>query len=423
MRLLVMLNRRFVPRIREEGHPVGVAGFVQALVPALETAGVQVALATYERTPRDRLYVRYEDLLGKPSFCLGFSYLQDLRSVTSMFKGAAEHLCGDIDDLIFYHQSSATVALTPPEARCAITHHAPFVDDVVRQMGQPYALSAFGGGLEKLKALSVFQRRGIAWLRRSQSSLCVELSSAQRDRLVARGVPPTRCHMVPAPIEVAPPRCLQPSRSLHRWLSGGSETKLLIAAARLDGFKDIGGAVESLSQHISEGRIALFVAAGDASEEQARLTLRSSIASLPRGTMQVVPRWDHDQLVVNLRAAATKAIFGFPSSYETLGITPLEAMRCGMLVAVPDRPDRIGMLEYTTDRGRYADRPGGLADFLLRSNPGVPASGELLARSSPTAFAARFLSLMDRPSINTSRSTGGTTHGRIGASREAGAQS
>ncbi|MGN6258712.1 MAG: glycosyltransferase [Solirubrobacterales bacterium] len=300
--------------------------------------------------------------------------------------------------MLIYHQSSATVSLTPSGARCAITHHAPFVDDVVRQMGSPYALAAFGGNPEKLRALSALQCRGIAWLQRSQNSLCIELSSAQRERLVARGVPPARCHMVPAPIEVATPKQLQPSRSLSRWLSNGSKVKLLIAAARLDDFKGISGAVKSLAPHISEGRIALFVAAGDAGEDEARMTLRSSFASQPGHTVQVVPRWTHDQLIVNLKAAAGKAIFGFPSNYETLGITPLEAMQCGMLVAIPDRPERIGMLEYTTGRGRYPDRPGGLADFLLRSNHDTTAAGALLVHSSPASFASSFLALVDAAS-------------------------
>ena len=48
-----------------------------------------------------------------------------------------------------------------------------------------------------------------------------------------------------------------------------------------------------------------------------------------------------------------RAVFVFPSRFETLGITPLEAMSCGMVVICTDDLDRVGMAEYIPDNFKF----------------------------------------------------------------------
>jgi glycosyltransferase involved in cell wall biosynthesis len=218
----------------------------------------------------------------------------------------------------------------------------------------------------------------------------VELSRLQRSRLRLAGVDETQCSLIPPPIECGPAaeRGTIPAAAAD-WLSRWPEHCLLFAAAaRVDAFKNLAAVVHAYIELCHAGvPVALYLAAGHDAHHGALRELRSLVPKSIAGQAWITPSMSEPDLLATFQAAAGRSVFAFPSRYETLGITPLQAMKSGVPVAFPAPPAKVGAAEYVATRFCYS--AGGLTrkiTELHRMN--LAGEGASAARASVRSLSA-----------------------------------
>ncbi|AGP61392.1 hypothetical protein M271_50165 [Streptomyces rapamycinicus NRRL 5491] len=371
--VIFVINARFLANARD--IPYGAAGYTRTMAAGLRALGHDVCLIGYRREPahpRESASLRWEQRLGCPYAEVAFhteTPAQTMRTtfaeaVTRLGEGRRSHT-----PLALYHQSSYTLPFTPDGVLCAVTHHAPFVEDVARNIGADHCVTAFGGGRAKVDALLGSQERGMDWLRDRPHVRVLEFSTLQIDCLRRQGISADQCSVLPPPLlsHAAPPDPDAP-RPLVSWMERATGRTLLIStAARADGFKNLGAVIDAY--RVIEGRgdrAALYLACGSRQGARQVEELREQVPQHLRRHCVIGPRLPHSSMLSTFRSLAGRGIFLFTSRYETLGFTPLEAMNQGLVAAVPAPPTSIGMRDYVPAEFLYSPLAGGdgIADVV-----------------------------------------------------------
>lgn len=390
--VILVVNARFLTP-GAQVVPYGAAGFVRAVTAMLRDRR-DVRLLLYRRVEGlQRPRLRPHLLDGIPACEVALDFDAPLGLLRKAFEEAVSTLTvGSRGRPVVYHQSVVTLPMTPDGAGCLVTCHAPFVDAVLDALGPRLAELAFQDGGGKVAALRRLQHAGLRVLRERRDATSIEMSALQLDVLHGYGVPPERC--VPATPPVACGACEQGADLLtpaaHAWLSNaGRRTLFFTAAARIDGFKNLEAAADAMVALQRAGQEpALYLAAAAPDEARSRERL---LNRLPRSLARWVwtePRLPPDRLHALFTHAAGRAVFVFPSRYETLGLTPLQALAHRVDVAVPDSPGLVGAVQYTPHAFRYEPKGDGLADKVaeLAGEPGRLLAGGQDAVPRPDVF-------------------------------------
>ncbi|WP_413798163.1 glycosyltransferase [Streptomyces iranensis] len=375
MKLMVIfvINARFLGSAQD--IPYGAAGYTRTIAAGLRALGHNVGLIGYRREPdhpRKSASLHWGRRLGCPYAEVTFHTETPTPTMRTTFAEAVARLGegrGSHTPLVLYHQSSYTLPFTPDGVLCAVTHHAPFVEDVARNIGADHCVTAFGGGRAKVDALLGSQERGMDWLRDRPHVRVLEFSTLQTGCLSRQGVSAGQCSVLPPPLlsHVASPEPDAP-RPLVSWMGRAAGRTLLIStAARADGFKNLDAVIEAY--RVIEGRgdrAALYLACGSSQGSREVEELREHVPRHLRRHCVIGPRLPHSSMLSAFRSLAGRGVFLFTSRYETLGFTPLEAMSQGLVVAVPAPPIPIGMRDYVPAEFLYSPPTGGegIADVV-----------------------------------------------------------
>ena len=384
--VVLVLNARFLDG-GPDSVPYGAVGFVRAVAPALRAHGYDVCALMYRRVPGLlRPELAFSRALAGPAAEVRLDFAASAEVVQSAVASCVARLARGAASVVLYHQTGVSLPFTPPGLPCLVTHHAPFVHDVVARLGRSLAKEAFEDRDGKLEALELLQRRGLKWLESNRRAIAIELSEFQRRRVLATGLPAWQAVHLGPPLELAPTRLVTLSASNSAWLERADDRLLVFAAAaRPDGFKNLEAVAEAVQMlHEAGSRPAVYIAVGSESDHAARDRLRNRLPSTMGPWTWIEERLPPGRLRALFHAAAGRAVFAFPSRYETLGLTPLQAMRAGVVVAMPNDADAIGAVEYTPAEFRYSRRDG-LAQKIRELR--AMDSGPILARWAESARA------------------------------------
>src|SRR5207248_1213322 len=128
-------------------------------------------------------------LLGGPAAEIRLDFATADEVVQTAVASCVSQLTLGSGNAVLYHQTGVSLPFTPTGMPCLVTHHAPFVHDVVGRLGRSLAAEAFEDRNGKLDALELLQRRGLEWLEGNSHATAIELSEFQRRRLLATGLP------------------------------------------------------------------------------------------------------------------------------------------------------------------------------------------------------------------------------------------
>ncbi|MFE6127034.1 hypothetical protein ACFQ6Q_01990 [Streptomyces sp. NPDC056437] len=385
MKLMVIfvINARFLGNA--QGIPYGAAGYTRTIAAGLRALGHDVGLIGYRREPahpRESASLRWGQRLGCPYAEVTFHTETPEHAMRNTFAAAVTGLGegrSPHTSRILYHQSSYTLPFTPDGVLCTVTHHAPFVADVARNIGADHCVTAFGSGRAKVDALFGSQERGLDWLRDRPHVRVLEFSTLQINYLNRQGISAGQCSVLPPPLPShaasSGPDAPGPVAS---WIEKAAGRTLLIStAARADGFKNLDAVIDTY--RVIEGRgdrAALYLACGSRQGAREVEELRQHVPPPLRRHCVIGPRLPHAGMLSAFRSLAGRGIFLFTSRYETLGFTPLEAMSQGLAVAVPAPPTPIGMRDYVPPEFLYPPLTGGegIADVVRRHVSSAQAS-------------------------------------------------
>jgi glycosyl transferase family 1 len=288
-----------------------------------------------------------------------------VQQLTKRPEGGGEQLAP-----VIYHQSNTLLNLTRQDAPFLVTHHGPFASEVCDRFGFAFAVEAFCGGPDKVRHLARAQALGVTHLQQSPRGIAIELSSVQDKVLRHNGVQKRKVFRTPPPIDLIPPCATPQLTNLPSFAprsegNSGRGLHIVSAAARADRFKNLSEVIAAANELTASGMpvwLSLFVGADD--EERARTALRVQLSERLRTNALIAPRLSHAGLIEFFSRRESRAVFVCTSVYETLGITPLEAVLSGVPTLVPDRPGVVGVADYVEPEYRYPTTAGGLVENL-----------------------------------------------------------
>lgn len=372
----IILNKRFIPPTPDGPFPVGASHFSLLAAKALSEASCLAGFLLYQRkNDLIKPAISPSQVFEYPA-CdtnLAFTLRQDLLRLS--LKDALDQLLavtpasskGEIHSVL-YHQTGVLVPFAPHSVKNIVTHHGPFVSDVVKVVGKNWAEEAFGGGGEKIVELQRAQEAGIERLRIDRNSYAFEFSSVQVSSLLERGIPQDRILTTVPPIildEAAIERESIPIE-VNEFLGRITSDLLLVSAvARLDAFKNIGPLITAAVQLNKEGsKVAVLIVGDTYGSLESRVALERLIPNSQRGSFLFVPSLPRNQMLKVFSRVKDKGVFALTSVFETFGFTPLEAMCCGLTTIVPDRARWLGIAAYVPKELRYEPGPEGLLQML-----------------------------------------------------------
>jgi len=261
--------------------------------------------------------------------------------------------------MTFYHQSGVTLPYAPEGSANVVTHHGPFVGDVEAAIGPNLAAEAFEGGVEKREALRMLQARGLRLLRRSRDVVAAEVSPVQCASLRRRGIGDERILLLSPPVDAAAAETAAPGAELQAFLARwAGSTFLLSAAARFDEFKNLRLFVTAGCALMAERQDVALICCGDEADSPARRAeLRALVPPAVAARTLILPRLPRPVLLGLGNRLAGRGLFVFPSRFETLGITALEMIGCGLATLANGEPARVGMAAYLDERYRFPPEP------------------------------------------------------------------
>lgn len=353
-KVAIVLNSRFDPDSTNGEHSVGAAGFIACITHPLAAMGGLAGFVLYRRLDHLKSsQILSRSMLGYNAIELQFNFGLSRQHVTRQMRRALLSLAESTPTtcrnkilarhILPYYQSSALLKYHPPEFAYIVTHHAPFVSDVVACHGRHFAEAGFQGGQEKVTHLSCAQESGIRHLRGHKHGTALEISKIQSSYLIKNRVPVERVALAPPPISVDTARASCNSNTLQNYGSDRVLT-LVTCAARIDAFKNLELLIDVGNKLLYDGYpIRLLVAAGATDDGLLRNRLFLRASDELRRCSRVMARMPHRDLSYLLYGLRKSAIFVFPSKYETLGITPIEAALSGMTTIVGDMPEHVGV--------------------------------------------------------------------------------
>lgn len=411
----IVVNSRFLPRSVGAGHSVGAAGFVLRVareLAALELFGgfvlyrrddslTSIQHQVFDRLGYNAVEIRFNFSLAVLSVKNGLR--RALRTLTTM-RGTHWGSIGDARGIVPYYQTGSLLQYHPEEHPFLVTHHAPFVSDVTDRFGEQFAAAAFQGGERKVIHLRKTQASGVASLQALRGGIALELSSIQTRYLRKEGVAASQIIQAPPPISIPKAEVIRCSHDIH-FQNQGDKITLLSCAARVDTFKNLELLIDTGNQLFREGYpVQLLIAAGSLAEGHLRRKLQRRISRSFVPAAKVVPRFSQQELLYTFSFFQSNGVFVFPSRFETLGITPIEAAMSGMVTIVSDDANCIGVSEIFPKEFRFtASREGLLAKSreLLTCDVrdlGMHLKSKISNRVSPQDFMTMFLEALTRAS-------------------------
>lgn len=367
--LLFVLNDSFCPESQDSAYTVGATGFCVALVQELAATGIRPAFVLYQRDEHLSVpALANSTFLNCPAIRIRFHFAMDQGLLSQALGDCARRLPAALREtgqfcVVFYYQSSTFLPFTPPGYPFVVTHHGPFVHDVRSKCGDAFAIQAFGGGPDKVLHLHKYQKKGLDVLRHGPGA-AIEMSSVQRRTLVERGVPVAK--IFPA----LPPASLlcnnvQRDDPYRRASEDEPALHLFTAAARVDRFKNFGELILAANILVRSGvRVRLSMFVGGEGEDRARSDLKRTLIPELRCSAQIGPKLGHGALLRCMSENRKRGVFVCSSVYETLGITPLEAISSGMATVAPARRRTVGVTDYIGSSYQYYGGAAGLAAKL-----------------------------------------------------------
>jgi glycosyltransferase involved in cell wall biosynthesis len=363
--VVIVANERYLVDPGAE-QPVGAASFIEAVTAELATQGA--ATVHYIGFRRDEEVSLPRLSTDQAIATLFYNFKMPADAIERLISDHLSRLASPGRPLCVWYQSPVLVPFHPRGWRGLVTHHAPFVTEVEKRLPPKSVRDAFQDLTDKTDVLRLWQAAGVDRLVGDSTLASVEFSSVQVAALRNMGVPPDRIHQIAPRFIKEPASALSPEAVTDaRWLLDPScDLRLLTCCARVDGFKNLRSLVEAVDTLSAAGLSirALIACGSDHSEALSRAALIRGLSSRTAGAIRLRPRYRQGEFLSLARKVALEAIFVLPSTYETFGITPVQASLMGMPVILKDDPGSIGCLPHIGIPLRYDGTTSALADLL-----------------------------------------------------------
>ncbi len=374
---IFVLNDRFVPEASSNPYLYGVVQHAFQGAAALSAAGASVGFVLYRRDEAcDTPFISQRLIpTGYRGVVVRFHFGMREDVVARAFHEAVVRAAVSASPVL-YLQTSVLLPFLPPEYDIAITHHSPFVEDVIARIGATAARRAFDWDHPKTAHLRRFQERAVQALLERHNVICLEISVLQYRYLVSKGVPLSRVRRLPPPVSGrrgSDVRCLPEPLAGFLRERGPQGLVAITAVARLDYFKNIELFVEGCGLAIGDGHLDRALVVGGFELDPERERLKSLVPPDISDRILLTPRIGHDVLAESLfPALAGAGIFVCTSRFDLVPYTVLEAARVGLATAVPDHGN-VGAAEYLPTEFLYSGSRESLAVLLagIAADPGM----------------------------------------------------
>jgi glycosyltransferase involved in cell wall biosynthesis len=273
-----------------------------------------------------------------------------------------------------------------------VTHHGPFVADVVESIGPELAARAFEWDHAKIEHLAAVQRAGLDVVRANKRIICAEISPIQMRRLCREGVAHERVMAIAQPVECPVTTAALPG-ALQAALAPAGPIAVT-AVSRLDQFKNVELFVRGCIAALQRGHLAAALVVGGFPTDPERDRLAALVPESLHDRVYFHPRISHESLAGDLfYRIAGRGVFVCSSRFDLVPYTVLEAARTGLCTIVPDLPS-VGAREYLPEPFRFPATPRGLAEALERIGPMMttfaPVAAAIRRATGDAAFLAGF---------------------------------
>jgi glycosyltransferase involved in cell wall biosynthesis len=372
---VLVLNRRYVPHAVDAPYMYGVVQHALRVAKILTARGHRIGFVLYERDERlSAPRLRAGRVLGSfDAVIVNFHFGMRADQLTTAFAMAVHAVVNPWKERrppLIYYQTSAVLAFAPPEFDSLVTHHGPFVHDVIDALGEELAAEAFEGDHVKMEHLRRAQLHGMAVARSRERILCAEISPIQVERLQREGIPHERVLRIPQPVDCQ----RQYGTPLPDPLSRVAESDgpvAIIAVSRLDQFKNVELFVRGCCLALESADLTAALVVGGFPHDAERQRLQRLVPPPLRAAFHFAPRVSHGVLAGNLfYRLAGRGIFVCSSRFDLVPYTALEAARAGLCTIVADLPT-VGARDYIPQPFRFPAHPEGLAAAVKRVAPRV----------------------------------------------------
>ena len=382
--VIIVLNARFVPSQRGGAYIYGVVQHALRVADLLRSRGANVGFLLYHRTDGiSHPVVEKERVVSDfPGVRFRFHFEMDRSALVRAYRSAVDLVSrgwaegGDDAPPLLYHQTSVLLPFTPPELDGVVTHHSPFVEDVVAAIGESGAKRAFDWDHPKADLLARMQAEGIAVVANRRNVRCAEISPIQERFLRRRGVPAHRISSLPQPLEgggdgavshegVAAIEALIARTDAAAAMAGGRRPLVAVTAvSRLDYFKNVELFVEGCCRSLARGDIRNAVVVGGFERDEERDRLTAMIPNEWKDAFLFEPRMPRAALVGALfPRLAGRGVFVCSSRFDLVPYTALEAARTGLCTVAPDN-GTVGAASYLPRAYTFAPTADGMAEIL-----------------------------------------------------------
>ncbi|BFP52499.1 hypothetical protein SCMC78_23060 [Streptomyces sp. CMC78] len=381
---ILVLNDRYLPQDSTAAATVGATSFALDVMRCLRDAGAFAGVLLYRRKEGlTEPVLRRERKEGVACQVLEFNFAMPEESVRGVVSEAVETIgaeFGATTPPMLYFQTDTLLRYTPEGVPACVTHHGPFYEDFAHHFSPAAAAEAFGSAQNALHFRDQ-QQVNLAELASRKDLFVIQHSRIQRTHLVERGVEEDRIREISPPVPVARTPTPELPPELDAFTSSG-HFLLYTAAARLDYFKNLELLVDAGKLLMEAGLPAkVLVIGGSAEDETDRKELLKDVPAKYADRFLATARLPKEQLYGLFRSTRGRAVFVFPSRYETLGITPLEAAMHGATTTVPDSPC-VEVARFFPAELRFVPTAEGLAHTLQRLHTSdIRKEGELLRRA------------------------------------------
>jgi glycosyltransferase involved in cell wall biosynthesis len=394
---VLVVNARVIPRKVDTAYIYGVVQHALRVAEILTARGHRVGFILYERDETlvapelfwHRVFDRY------PALTVRFHYGMEPRLISTAFRDSLDAISREWRHRrppLVYYQTSALLAFAPHDVDIMVTHHGPFVTDVVESIGLELAVRAFEWDHAKIEHLAAVQRIGLDVVRANRRIICAEISPIQVRRLCREGVAPERVMAITQPVECpvvtgALPDALQTALALAGPI-------VVTAVSRLDQFKNVELFVRGCSAALQCGHVAAALVVGGSPVDPERDRLVALVPEGLRNRVHFHPRISHESLAGNLfHRLAGRGVFVCSSRFDLVPYTVLEAARAGLCTIVPDLSS-VGAREYLPEPFRFPATEQGLAAALVRVSSMMtafaPVAAAIRRATDDAAFLAGF---------------------------------
>lgn len=365
--VIIVANARYLVDVGTE-QPVGASSFIRAIGDELKCQNVEIHHIGFQRDEALSL-PKIVNVNNGTIIHFNFNILPSI--ITSMIGNISTCLTTPNSRICIWYQSPVFVPFHPPEMIGLVTHHGPFVNEAEKKLSPSGIVDAFQDTANKTDFLRQWQTKGVHRLISDPMLRSVEFSSVQIAALRNMGVPSDRIHRIaPRFAKQATGGVSSETKKDIQWLlDTACDVRLLSCCARVDGFKNLRSLVDAIDHVVAHGRTvrALIACGHPIWELGSRDALIDALPSQTIESIRLRPCYRQDEFLRLARQLGSRALFVFPSIYETFGITAVQANLMGMPVILKNDHASIGCLSYIRNALYYDGGTKSLA-CLLNSN-------------------------------------------------------